>query len=144
MEKQESKRRFPAFPQPRRLRTITTYGIRILRARSVFQFPDNRVDEERDGKLVADHQTGAKDRHYVQKVCHYRLPYLLHILLSRILDKLIQTEALTNLSAFRMARWSKEVWDARIKKRDFALSDRRHAVGHRWPVEGNCSLAVIG
>src|SRR5271165_4040124 len=34
MEKQESKRRFPAFPQPRRLRTITTYGIRILRARS--------------------------------------------------------------------------------------------------------------
>jgi hypothetical protein len=35
MEKQESKRRFPTFPQPRRLRTITTYGIRILRARSV-------------------------------------------------------------------------------------------------------------
>src|SRR5271165_6162918 len=35
MEKQESKRRFPAFPQPRRLRTITTYGIRILRARSL-------------------------------------------------------------------------------------------------------------
>src|SRR5271165_33043 len=34
MEKQESKRRFPAFPQPRRLLTITTYGIRILRARS--------------------------------------------------------------------------------------------------------------
>jgi hypothetical protein len=34
MEKQESKRRFPTFPQPRRLRTITTYGIRILRARS--------------------------------------------------------------------------------------------------------------
>jgi hypothetical protein len=25
MEKQESKRRFPTFPQPRRLRTITTY-----------------------------------------------------------------------------------------------------------------------
>src|SRR5664279_2926529 len=35
MEKQESKTRFPTFPQPRRLRTITTYGIRILRARSV-------------------------------------------------------------------------------------------------------------
>ena len=34
MEKQESKGRFPTFPQPRRLRTITTYGIRILRARS--------------------------------------------------------------------------------------------------------------
>src|SRR5450755_4416645 len=34
MEKQESKTRFPTFPQPRRLRTITTYGIRILRARS--------------------------------------------------------------------------------------------------------------
>jgi transposase InsO family protein len=33
MEKQESKMRFPAFPQPRRLRTITSYGIRILRAR---------------------------------------------------------------------------------------------------------------
>src|SRR5271170_6412396 len=36
MEKQESKKRFPTFPQPRRLRTITTYGIRILRARSIF------------------------------------------------------------------------------------------------------------
>src|SRR5258707_839664 len=35
MEKQESKIRFPTFPQPRRLRTITQYGIRILRARSV-------------------------------------------------------------------------------------------------------------
>src|SRR5580700_8691073 len=35
MEKQESKVRFPTFPQPRRLRTITQYGIRILRARSV-------------------------------------------------------------------------------------------------------------
>src|SRR5271154_4582453 len=35
MEKQESKQRFPTFPQPRRLRTITTYGIRILRARSL-------------------------------------------------------------------------------------------------------------
>src|ERR1700730_13356474 len=34
MEKQESKVRFPTFPQPRRLRTITQYGIRILRARS--------------------------------------------------------------------------------------------------------------
>jgi type IV secretory pathway VirB2 component (pilin) len=38
MEKQESKRRFPTFPQPRRLRTITTYGIRILRARSCVLF----------------------------------------------------------------------------------------------------------
>ena len=37
MEKQESKTRFPTFPQPRRLRTITTYGIRILRARSAFK-----------------------------------------------------------------------------------------------------------
>src|ERR1700686_960126 len=36
MEKQESKVRFPTFPQPRRLRTITQYGIRILRARSNF------------------------------------------------------------------------------------------------------------
>src|ERR1017187_6030964 len=35
MEKQESKVRFPTFPQPLRLRTITTYEIRILRARSV-------------------------------------------------------------------------------------------------------------
>src|SRR5260370_11005696 len=34
MEKQESKIRFPTFPQPLRLRTITSYGIRILRARS--------------------------------------------------------------------------------------------------------------
>jgi hypothetical protein len=34
MEKQESRRRFPAFPQPRRLRTITSHGIRIPRARS--------------------------------------------------------------------------------------------------------------
>src|SRR3984893_6436665 len=34
MEKKESKVRFPTFPQPRRLRTITQYGIRILRARS--------------------------------------------------------------------------------------------------------------
>jgi hypothetical protein len=34
MEKQESKKRFPTFPQPRRPRTITTYGMRILRARS--------------------------------------------------------------------------------------------------------------
>lgn len=34
MEKQESKVRFPTFPQPRQLRTITQYGIRILRARS--------------------------------------------------------------------------------------------------------------
>ncbi len=30
----ESKERFPTFPQPRRLRTINTYGIRVLRARS--------------------------------------------------------------------------------------------------------------
>jgi ATPase subunit of ABC transporter with duplicated ATPase domains len=36
MEKQESKIRFPTFPQPLRLRTITTYEIRILRARSEF------------------------------------------------------------------------------------------------------------
>lgn len=36
MEKQESKQRFPTFPQPRRLRTINTYGIRVLRARSGF------------------------------------------------------------------------------------------------------------
>src|ERR1700731_1821327 len=35
MEKQESKVRFPTFPQPRRLRTITQDGIRILGARSV-------------------------------------------------------------------------------------------------------------
>src|ERR1700756_3559857 len=35
MEKQESKIRFPTFPQPLRLPTITSYGIRILRARSV-------------------------------------------------------------------------------------------------------------
>src|SRR5580700_1761151 len=35
MEKQETKIRFPTFPQPRRLRTITQYGIRILRAGSV-------------------------------------------------------------------------------------------------------------
>jgi hypothetical protein len=35
MEKQESKVRFPTFPQPLRLRTITTYEIRILRARSL-------------------------------------------------------------------------------------------------------------
>src|SRR5260370_30107251 len=35
MEKQESKERFPTFPQPRRPRTITTYVIRILRARSL-------------------------------------------------------------------------------------------------------------
>jgi hypothetical protein len=34
MEKQESKIRFPTFPQPLRLRTITSYGIRILSARS--------------------------------------------------------------------------------------------------------------
>jgi hypothetical protein len=34
MEKQESKIRFPTFPQPLRLRTITSYEIRILRARS--------------------------------------------------------------------------------------------------------------
>jgi hypothetical protein len=34
MEKQESKVRFPTFPQPPRLRTITSYAIRILRARS--------------------------------------------------------------------------------------------------------------
>src|ERR1700686_3860779 len=34
MEKQESKIRFPTFPQPLRLRTITSYGIRNLRARS--------------------------------------------------------------------------------------------------------------
>jgi hypothetical protein len=40
MEKQESKRRFPTFPQPRRLRTITTYGIRILRARSYSSFEE--------------------------------------------------------------------------------------------------------
>ena len=35
MEKQESKIRFPTFPQPLRLRTITNYEIRILRARSL-------------------------------------------------------------------------------------------------------------
>ena len=35
MEKQESKIRFPTFPQPLRVRTITSYGIRILRARSL-------------------------------------------------------------------------------------------------------------
>ena len=35
MEKQESKIRFPTFPQPRLLRSITSYGIRILRARSL-------------------------------------------------------------------------------------------------------------
>src|SRR5450631_3834091 len=40
MEKQESKTRFPIFPQPRRLRTITTYGIRILRARSKWLLAD--------------------------------------------------------------------------------------------------------
>ena len=33
MEKQESKNRFPTFPQPRRLRCTFSYGIRILRAR---------------------------------------------------------------------------------------------------------------
>jgi hypothetical protein len=33
MEKQESKNRFPTFPQPRRLRSTLSYGIRILRAR---------------------------------------------------------------------------------------------------------------
>src|ERR1700730_7423506 len=39
MEKKESKVRFPTFPQPRRLRTITQYGIRILRARSLAEIP---------------------------------------------------------------------------------------------------------
>ena len=34
MEKQESKNRFPAFPQPRRLRSTFSYGIRILGASS--------------------------------------------------------------------------------------------------------------
>ena|ERR1035437_9767633 len=34
MEKQESKDRFPTFPQPRRLRSTFSYGIRILGARS--------------------------------------------------------------------------------------------------------------
>jgi len=33
MEKQESKNRFPTFPQPRRLRSTFSYGIRILGAR---------------------------------------------------------------------------------------------------------------
>jgi hypothetical protein len=37
MAEQESKVRFPTFPQPRRLRTITQYGIRILRPRSHLQ-----------------------------------------------------------------------------------------------------------
>jgi hypothetical protein len=34
MEKQESKNRFPTFPQPRRLRSTFSYGIRILGASS--------------------------------------------------------------------------------------------------------------
>jgi TolB-like protein len=42
MEKQESKVRFPTFPQPLRLRTITTYEIRILRARSTLLGQDMR------------------------------------------------------------------------------------------------------
>src|ERR1700738_1814703 len=46
MEKQESKIRFPTFPQPLRLRNITSYGIRNLRARSV----------HRDGKTLAHGQ----------------------------------------------------------------------------------------
>jgi hypothetical protein len=29
--------------------------------------PDDRVDEERNGQLVTDHQTGAEDGQYVQK-----------------------------------------------------------------------------
>jgi hypothetical protein len=37
MEKQESKNRFPTFPQPRRLRSTFSYGIRILGASSVNQ-----------------------------------------------------------------------------------------------------------
>src|SRR5260370_6993748 len=35
MEKEERKVSFPTFTQPRRLRNITQYGIRILRARSM-------------------------------------------------------------------------------------------------------------
>src|ERR1039457_4971435 len=36
MEKQESKNRFPTFPQPRRLRSTFSYGIRIPGANSEF------------------------------------------------------------------------------------------------------------
>src|ERR1700738_2723688 len=48
MEKQESKIRFPTFPQPLRLRTITSYGIRILRARSLINFFEVTKDDLED------------------------------------------------------------------------------------------------
>src|ERR1700738_5626296 len=52
MEKQESKVRFQTFPQPLRLRNITSYGIRNLRARSVY-LSDRILQDEgrvRDGE----------------------------------------------------------------------------------------------
>src|SRR6266699_5673861 len=51
MEKQESKIRFPTFPQPLRLRTITSYGIRILRARSSFVEFIGRGDGNLEGRF---------------------------------------------------------------------------------------------
>ena len=62
MEKQESKNRFPTFPQPRRLRSTFSYGIRILGARPsiaaaarslgvVDQTLFNWVKASREGKL---------------------------------------------------------------------------------------------
>src|SRR5664280_328219 len=53
--KVESKKPLPTYPQPRRLRNITSYGIRILRARSDsaeaarlrLPFDRNRIQRER-------------------------------------------------------------------------------------------------
>ena len=77
MEKQESKVRFPIFPQPRRLRTITQYGIRILRARSVSLFSKyglNTVFENLEG-FPEDWKTNAPA--FVQFVREHQRPSFL-------------------------------------------------------------------
>src|SRR5450631_175125 len=66
MEKQESKQRFPTFPQPRRLRTINTYGIRVLRARSGLFLVHTYEPSKRPGQaydiniFLIRHQKGAE------------------------------------------------------------------------------------
>src|ERR1017187_3289427 len=78
MEKQESKVRFPTFPQPLRLRTITTYEIRILRARSDAITPnipglaDAAEDETRLDTSACDPGINRSEERRVGKECRSR------------------------------------------------------------------------
>ena len=55
MEKQESTNRFPTFPQPRRLRSTFSYGIRVLGARPIEGFyQDVRITWHDDPVRNAD------------------------------------------------------------------------------------------